>query len=68
MLCIFRKKLCNRNCGGRKSIRGSFRESLEKTRKSSIIMDSENACNCEGAEQLQMSEMVTMKALNSYVK
>lgn len=31
-------------------------------------MDSENACNCEGTEQLQMSEMVTMKALNSYVK
>ena len=50
-------------CGAR-----YFHESLEKTRKSSIIMDSENACNCEGAEQLQMSEMVTMKALNSYVK
>ena len=50
-------------CGAR-----YFRESLEKTRKSSIIMDSENVCNYEGTEQLQMSEMVTMKALNSYVK
>ena len=38
-------------CGAR-----YFHESLEKTRKASIIMDSENACNREDAEQLQMSE------------